>query len=69
MRVSTEEKQAIKNIVDNYYDIERNNLLKMDIPPQLSNVEDDILFKYCIEHNINHIWLDFYIVDNIKELY
>jgi hypothetical protein len=50
---------SMKNIVDMYIDQERTHL-EESLDDDLSHMTDEQMYEMCIQHNINHIWLDLY---------
>ena len=62
-------RKPISRIVDYMFISERDHLIEGYIPDDMTaDVEDytdDELFQYCVNNDIDHIWLDVYL---LKEL-
>lgn len=60
-------RKPVHRIVDMYFDIERTHLEESVDEEGIIEWTDDELFNHCVHNDIDHIWLDFYIVRSLIE--
>ena len=74
--VNYSNRKPVHRLVDYMYDSEKNHLLAMvdeelywegkpDEDP--SEWTDETIFQYCIQNDLEHVWLDCYMVKQLLE--
>ena len=70
MTITSEQKQSIQNVVN--YSIEDERVhLDEDIATMwdedTTDMDDKLLYDFCKEKNVEHIWVDLYILNRLLE--
>jgi len=64
-------RKPLHRIVDYLFLMERDHMIEGSIPDEFSEdietYNDDELFQFCVQHDIDHIWIDVYMLRELLD--